>query len=180
MAHFEAKLTKTKTSLLKRPRNCFSKKHISGPDFFFFLKPSLFSRLNGLCGTFQDKIVSDENFARFCLKRHRNSLSEKHVSGLNFVMKPGLFHSLLPKTLPKSFFCKTNFRFNGFTKLPLSPFFKKKQTMRWVSRRKLRSLLPKMPLKSFFRKTHFRSEFCYETTPSPLFWAKRTMLLVSW
>jgi hypothetical protein len=125
MACFEAKLTKTKTSLLKRPRNRFSEKHISDPDFFF-LKPSLFFRLNGLCGTFRDKIVSDENFARFCLKRHRNSLSEKHVSGLNFVMKPGLFHSLLPKTLPKSFFCKTNFRFEWFYETAPLTFFQEK------------------------------------------------------
>ena len=65
---------------LKRPRNRFSKKHISS-----LLQrnrpPHLFFGPNELRGAFRGKIVTNKKFARFCLKRPRNRFSKKHVSG---------------------------------------------------------------------------------------------------
>jgi hypothetical protein len=63
---------------LKRPRNCFSEKHVSCP--FLQNRPSPISRPDGLCGAFRGKIVTDKNFAHFCLKRPLNHFSENHVS----------------------------------------------------------------------------------------------------
>jgi hypothetical protein len=81
---------------LKRPQNRFSKKHVFGPFFFnfiylFFLMkshPHLFSGLNKLCEAFRGKIVLEENFATFCLKRLRNCFSKKHISRPIFFTKP--------------------------------------------------------------------------------------------
>ena len=53
---------------LKRPQNCFYEKHVFDPKFFTKLHPHLFSGPNGLCGSFQGKIVTEENSTRFCKK----------------------------------------------------------------------------------------------------------------
>jgi hypothetical protein len=73
---------------VKLPRNRFFEKHVSGPNFFTKRPPHLFSGPNGLCGVFRGKIVPNENFAHFCLKRPQNRFSEKHVSGPNSFTKP--------------------------------------------------------------------------------------------
>ena len=142
--------------------------------------PHLFSRPNGLCGAFRGKIVTDKNFALFCLKRPRNCFSEKHVScsflrnrrltyfrGKTdnvecFKVKLSWIRSLLPKTVPKSF--SEKHVSSLFLRNPLSPIFGARQTMWHASRqnchgRKLCSLLPKPALKWFFRKTCFQSLF---------------------
>ena len=55
------------------PKNTF-------PVRFYKTAPHLFSRPDGLCGAFRGKIVTDENFTRFCLKRPLNHFFENHVS----------------------------------------------------------------------------------------------------
>ena len=133
----------------------FSEKHVSGLNFFTKPSPHLFSEPNGLCGTFQGKISSDENITHFCLK-----------------------------CPPKLFFRKTRFWSEFFYKTVPSPIFRAKQTIWRISRqncssKKLRSFLPKTLPKSFFQKTRLQSEFFYETTPTPIFGAKPTMWRVS-
>ena len=148
------------------------------------------------------KIVTDENFARFCLNQPRNGFSEKHVSSPFlrnrsspiFGAKTTIWRvsrrncherklrSLLSKTAPKLFFRKTLFLF-VFTKPPPSPISGVRRTMWRVSRqnfhrRKLRSVLSKTASKSFFVKTRFRSVFT-KLTLSPIFEARQTMWNVS-
>jgi hypothetical protein len=59
---------KLRPLLPKRPRNHFSEKHVS--SLFLRNCPShLFLGPDELCHAFRGEIVTDENFARFCLKR---------------------------------------------------------------------------------------------------------------
>ena len=96
----------------------------------FFTKPPLLLFLgpNGLCGAFQGKNITNEEFGHFCLK-----------------------------TPPKSFFRKKTFSVRIFLQNHPAPIFPTKQTMWRVSRQncpgqKLRSLLPKTPRNSFSEK----------------------------
>ena len=74
------------------PKSFFLKTRFRS-EFIYETTPDLFSRPNRLCGAFRGKIVPDENFARFYLKRPRNHFHVKHVSSLNFFTKlpPHLF-----------------------------------------------------------------------------------------
>ena len=73
---------------LKRPQNCFYEKHVFGPKFFTKLHPHLFSGPNGLCGSFQGKIVTEENSTRFCKKHPWNHFSKWRISRPYFFTKP--------------------------------------------------------------------------------------------
>ena len=170
---------------------------------FFSLKKKhfgwIFSRPNDLCGAFQGKIVTEENFARFYLTQPRNHFSEWRVARLYFLRNRSITYfrgqmtymarfeaklsrkqtslAFLPKTPPKSFFQMAHFEEVFFYETAPSPIFGTKWTMWCIlrqncCRRKVQSFLPKMPPKSFFRKTHFRSEFFYYIAPSPIFRAK--------
>ena len=72
---------------IKCPWNRFSKKYVSGPNFFMKPPPLLFLGPNGLCGVFQGKNITNEEFGRFCQKRPRNRFSKIHISGPNFFIK---------------------------------------------------------------------------------------------
>ena len=112
--------------LPKTPRNRFSEKPVSSPNFFTKPPPHQFLGPNELCGSFRG-----ENSTRFCLKHPRNRFSKKHVFGPNLFTKlpPHLFsgpnglHDLfwgkncarfLPKTPPKAFFQKIRFQSEFF------------------------------------------------------------------
>jgi hypothetical protein len=81
------------------PHSPFSEKYVSGLNFFTKPPLLLFSGPNGLCGSFQGKNITNEEFGHFCLKRPQNRFSEKHVFGPNFFTKP-----------PCTYFCdQTNY-----------------------------------------------------------------------
>ena len=84
--------------LPKTPPKSFFRKTTFPVQFFFFLKPPphLIFWPNELLGAFGGKIVSNVNFARFCLKCAQNHFSKKHVFSPNYSTKqpPHLFSGL--------------------------------------------------------------------------------------
>ena len=74
---------KLRSLLPKMPLKSFFWKIRFRSELFYEIAPYLFSRPNGLCGSFRGK-----NSALFCLKRPQNHFFEKHVSSLNFFSKP--------------------------------------------------------------------------------------------